>query len=48
MERALLHTLMIEFHEAIFARFLQGGRERGGMMLHDAVGVNCKKDATTQ
>ena len=22
--------------------------ERGGMPLHDAVGINCKKDATTE
>ena len=22
--------------------------ERGGMLLHDAVGINCKKDATTE
>ena len=22
--------------------------ERGGMMLHDAVGINCKKGATTE
>ena len=22
--------------------------ERGGMLLHDAFGINCKKDATTE
>ena len=22
--------------------------ERGGMLIHDAVGVNCKKSATTE
>ena len=23
-------------------------KERGGMLLHDAVGINCKKGATTE
>ena len=32
------------------ARPCSGGYhlERGGMLLHDAVGINCKKGATTE
>ena len=47
-----------EFHAAIFAYPCvlsdrppcSGGYhlERGGIPLHDAVGINCKKDATTE
>ena len=47
-----------EFHVAIFAwpcvlsdHLNRSGRyhlERGGMPLHDVVGINCKKGATTE
>ena len=48
----------IEFYTVIFAWFLCSfgppsrslvayQLERGGMPLHDVVGVNCRKDATT-
>ena len=56
--RALVHMKLNEFHAAIFLRpvFFQtaltcsGGYhlERGGMPLHDAVGINCKKGAITE
>ena len=51
---------MIEFQAAIFAWFLCSFGppsralgtylhvERGGMPFHDAVGINCKKAATTE
>ena len=49
---------MIEFHMAIFAWFmcsfglpsrtlLAYHLEKGGMQLHDAIGVNCKRCTTT-
>ena len=53
-----LREQMIEFHAAIFACFLcccgplshavmAYHMERGGMPIHDAVEVNCKKSSTT-
>ena len=53
---ALVHMKMIEFHMPIFARFLCSFRlpsqtlvmyHLEWMILHDAVGVNCKKRVTT-
>ena len=51
-------TYVTEFHAAILlgtvffrtALPCSGGYhlERGGMPLHDAVGINCKKGATTE
>ena len=52
-----MHLEMNEFQSAIFAWFLCSFRqpslalvayhlERGGMQLHDAVGVNCKTGLT--
>ena len=57
--RVLLHMQMIEFHESSFAWFLYSFGPlsrvlaayhlgRGEMSLHDAVGVNCGKCATTE
>ena len=56
--RALVYMSLNDFHAAIFAWPVffrttlpcSGGYhlERGGMPLHDAVGINCKKEATTQ
>ena len=56
--RALVHMQLNEFHEAIFAwpcvlwtaLPCSGGyhMERRGMRLHDVVGINCKKGATTE
>ena len=56
--RALVHMELNEFHAAIFvgpvffrtALPCSGGyhMERGGMPLHNVVGINCKKDATTE
>ena len=56
--RALVHMQLNEFHAAfllgpMFFRTslpCSGGYhlERGGMPLHDAVGINCKKGATTE
>ena len=53
-----MHMKMIEFYAAIFALSLSFGPftralvahclERDGMPLHDAVGVNCEKGATTE
>ena len=36
--------------DTVFFRTFSGGyhMERGGMPLHDAVGINCKKGATTE
>ena len=44
---------MIVFHAAIFAWFLCFWTglihlDRGGMPLHDGVGINCEKGATTE
>ena len=48
-----MHMLLIEFHTAIWLGLVffwnalpcSGGYhlERGGMLLHDAVGMSCKK-----
>ena len=56
--RALVHMQLNAFHAAISAwpcvlsdrPLCSGGYhlERGGMPLHDAVGINCKKGATTE
>ena len=56
--RAEVHKQLNEFHAAIFlgtvffrtALPCSGGYhlERGGMPLHDAVGINCKNGATTE
>ena len=56
--RALMHMYLNEFHSAIlldpvfFRTALPCSgcyhMERGGMPLHDAVGINCKKGATTE
>ena len=56
--RALAHMQLNEFHTAIFALpCLLAVRppvlwcyhlDRGGMPFHDAVGMNCKKGATTE
>ena len=57
--RALVHMQLNEFQAAIFALRCvffwtalpcPGGyhMERGGMPLHDVVGINCKKGATTE
>ena len=56
--RALVHMKLNEFHAAIFLRpvFFQtaltcsGGYhlERGGMPLHDAIGINYEKGATPE
>ena len=56
--RALVNMQMNEFHKAIFlgpvfirtALPCSGGYhlERGGMPLHDAVGINFEKGATTE
>ena len=55
----MVHMYMIVFHETIFAWFLCSfglpsralvayHLERGGMPLHDAVVVNCRKGATIE
>ena len=44
--RALVHMQLNEFHAAIFAWPCH--MERGGMPLHDAVVINCKKGASTE
>ena len=56
--RALVHMQLKEFHTAVldgtlfFRKVLpcSGGyhMERRGMQLHDAVGINCNKGATTK
>ena len=56
--RALVHMQLNEFQMAILlgpvffwmALLCYGGYhlERGGMPLHDAVGINCKKGSTTE
>ena len=56
--RALVHMQMIEFHVAIFAwpcvfgppssALVDYHLERAGMLLHDAIGENCEKDATAK
>ena len=56
--RALVHMKLNEFHAAIFlgpvffrtALPCSGDYclERGGMPLHDAVGISCKKCATAE
>ena len=56
--RALVHMLLNEFHSAIFLGLVffrtalpcSGGYhlERGGILLHDAVGINRKNGATTE
>ena len=56
--KALVYMKLNEFHAAIYACpvFLRAALpcssgyhlERGGMPLHDAVGINFKKDVTTE
>ena len=46
-----LHHRGDEFHAAIFAWHCYFGgyhMGRGGMPLQDVVGINCKKDSTTE
>ena len=52
-----MHTELKEFHAAIFGwpcvlsyslLVLWWLSEMGGMQLHDAVGINCKKGATAE
>ena len=58
-ERLILERSGVEFHMTIFAWFLctfglpshthvAYHLERGGMTLHDSVGVNCEMGTTTE